>query len=202
MGHPLPPKKDVVAALLEKATVFLHLDPRKQGVVVPQHFRGQPQLVLQVGYAMAVPIPDLKIDDDGVTCTLSFGGRPFWCSMPWSAIYAMVGEDGRGMVWPDDLPPEVARQAMAAAPAPAAEENARRGKKLGAETKAKRPKKKPEAEPAPPAATADIREKIVAIPTKADGESKPGEEQPTETPAPNAQRKPKRELPPYLRVVK
>ena len=110
MAHPLPPKKDVVLSLLEGSTAFLHLDPRKHGVVVPLQFKNKPQLVLQVGLNMAVPIPDLRVEEDGVTCTLSFGGRPFWCSMPFSAVYAVVGEDGRGMVWPDDLPPELAQQ--------------------------------------------------------------------------------------------
>lgn len=110
----LPSKKDVVLALLQGPSVFVHLDPRKKGVVVPANFRKQPQLVLQVGLNMAVQIPDLRVDDDGVSCTLSFSRSPFWCSLPWSAIYALVSEDGPGMVWPEDVPPEVAAQMQAA----------------------------------------------------------------------------------------
>jgi hypothetical protein len=112
MAPKLPPKKDVCVALLEKASVFLHLDPRKDQVVVPPWFRQQPQLVLQVGLNMAVPIPDLNVDDECVSCTLSFNRSPFFCWVPWTAIFALVGEDGRGMVWPDDIPPEVAAQAQ------------------------------------------------------------------------------------------
>ena len=77
---------------------------------VPPYFKKQPQLVLQVGLNMAIPIPDLKVDDDGVTCTLSFSRTPFWCSLPWTAVYALVGEDGRGMIWPTEVPREVAAQ--------------------------------------------------------------------------------------------
>lgn len=110
----LPSKKDVVLALLQGPSVFVHLDPRKKGVVVPANFRKQPQLVLQVGLNMAVQIPDLRVDDEGVSCTLSFSRSPFWCSLPWSAIYALVSEDGPGMVWPEDVPPEVAAQMQAA----------------------------------------------------------------------------------------
>ena len=106
----LPPKKEVALALLEGPSVFVHLDPRRPGVVVPKWFMGQPQLVLQVGLNMAIPIPDLKVDDEGVTCTLSFNRAPFWCFLPWSAVYALVGEDGRGMIWPNDVPPEVSTQ--------------------------------------------------------------------------------------------
>jgi hypothetical protein len=111
----LPPKKDVALALLEGPSVLVHLDPRREGVVVPKWFTGQPQLILQVGLNLPVPIPDLTVDDSGISCTLSFSRSPFWCSIPWSAVYALVGDDGRGMVWPNDVPPEVAAQMQKAA---------------------------------------------------------------------------------------
>jgi stringent starvation protein B len=115
MSAILPPKKDVALALLERASVFVHLDPRAEGVVVPPWLRKQPQLVLQIGLNMAVKIPDLEIVEGGVSCTLSFSRRPHFCYVPWTAVYALVGEDGRGMVWPEDIPPEVASQSPAAA---------------------------------------------------------------------------------------
>lgn len=112
MSPILPPKKDVALALLERASVFVHLDPRHEGVVVPPWLKRQPQLVLQIGLNMAVKIPDLDIGAEAVSCTLSFSRRPHYCHVPWSAVYALVGEDGRGMVWPEDIPPEVAAQAQ------------------------------------------------------------------------------------------
>jgi len=66
--------------------------------------------VLQVGLNMAIPIPDLGVEDDAVSCTLSFSRSPHFCYVPWPAVYALMGEDGKGMVWPDDIPPEVAAQ--------------------------------------------------------------------------------------------
>ena len=108
--QPLPPKKDVALALLERSSVYVHLDPRQVAVVVPPWFKKQPQLVLQVGLNMHVPIPDLRLDDDGMSCTLSFNRSPFYCVVPWGSVFAMVGEDGRAMVWPEDVPVEVARQ--------------------------------------------------------------------------------------------
>lgn len=233
MGQPLPPKKEVVLALLERATVFVHVDPRRQGCVVPINFKSQPQLVLQIGLNMAVPIPDLRVDDTGITCTLSFGGRGFWCSLPWSCVYAMVGEDGRGMVWPDDLPPEVrattgapdagaTKPSPAAAPAPAlapakAARKAPTKEPVKASRKAKAPKadeapeeKKPKkraskkkGETPPPPEAADIRQRLVAVkPATAETQEPVERQAPPETPPPLGQRKPKRELPPYLRVVK
>jgi stringent starvation protein B len=107
---PLPPKKDVALALLDGPSVYVHLDPRRDGVVVPDWFKKQHQLVLQLGMNLAVAIPDIAVDDEGISCTLSFNRSAFWCCMPWGAIYALVGEDGRGMIWPEDVPSEIAAQ--------------------------------------------------------------------------------------------
>jgi len=196
--HPMPSKKDVALALLQGPSLFIHLDPRKPDVVVPAWFKSQPQLVLQVGLNMAVPIPDLDVDDEGITCTLSFNRSPHWCKLPWPAVYALVGEDGRAMVWPDDVPPEVAAQLERAARKPAlAAVDSSEGK---AKSRPSRPKKKPAAKPKP-------------VPLKAAPSPEPAaDEAPEAAPAPRpsspapapATKKPgkKRELPPYLRVVK
>ncbi len=114
VASPAPPqhtKKEVAVALLEKPSFFIHLDPRRPGVVVPEKFRAQSQLVLQVGRELAVPIPDFSVDDAGITGTLSFSHKPFLCKIPWPAVYALVDESGRGQVWSADGPPEVAAEA-------------------------------------------------------------------------------------------
>jgi stringent starvation protein B len=236
----LPRKKDVALALLEKSSMYVHLDPRGERVLVPNWFRKQPQLVLQVGLNMAIPIPDLHVDDDGLSCTLSFNRSPHHCVVPWSAVYALVGEDGRGMVWPDDVPPEVASQmqqkpaapkpklaavgqapapaesapepaAPAPAPAPAAETKAAKKAATrtgGAKTRLAEPKTK-SAEPKTaaskgekPAATKKKRTRRKA--TSPEAELKPVPEPREEKPMVGAAAgaKPKRELPPYLRVIK
>jgi stringent starvation protein B len=124
--QPLPPKKEVALALLERSNdkgIYVHLDPRQAAVVVPPWFKKQPQLVLQIGLNMAIPIPDLRLDDEGMSCTLSFNRSPFFCVVPWASVFAIVGDDARGMVWPDDVPAEIARHAspsqqQASGPAP------------------------------------------------------------------------------------
>src|SRR5664279_1203281 len=110
----LPPKKDVALALLEQASMYIHLDPRADSVHVPAWFKKQAQLVLQVGLNMAVPIPDLHVDEQGLSCTLSFNRSPFLCMIPWPAVFALVGENGQAMVWAEDVPAEVAAQAQKA----------------------------------------------------------------------------------------
>lgn len=105
----MPEKREVLGKLLQDGPVLLHLDSRRDGVEVPDGHRGDPKLVLRVGYGLSPPIPDLTVDADGVQATLAFRGTPHRCRIPWPAVYALVAEDGRGLVWPDDVPPEVAR---------------------------------------------------------------------------------------------
>jgi len=207
-SRPLPPKKDVALALLEGPSLFVHLDPRQEGVVVPKWFTKQPQLVLQIGLNMAIPIPDLRVEEEGISCTLSFNRSPFWCLLPWDAIYALVGEDGRGMVWPEDVPPEVALQMQkqqgqgAAKPAQARRPRARLAAvpspKEGDEAPARAPDHEHEEEPP-----------VSGEPLAAEAASASAEPEPSssvEEPAPRtpavAGKRTKRELPPYLRVIK
>jgi len=125
MTQLLPPKKEVALALLERSNVDVYLDPRAKGVVVPPQFRKEPRLILKIGLNMPVPIPDLRLDDESLSCTLSFSRSPFYCVVPWPSVFAMVGDDGRGMVWPDDVPQELAVRVVedGADGAPKAEES-------------------------------------------------------------------------------
>lgn len=215
----LPPKKDVANALLEQSTVFVHLDPRSDQVKVPPWFKKQPQLVLQVGLNMAVRIPDLDIGDEALSCTLSFNRSPHFCWIPWNAVFALVGENGRGMVWPDDVPKEVAAQAAqqqkkeaapklhavpaekpreaepdAPAAAPEAEAEGAKGKKK----RARKPKRS-DAEKETKAAKAPRTppREAVARPRPEPALASPSEESAASQPP-----KSRRELPPYLRVIK
>lgn len=93
--------------------MFVYLDPRRDEVSVPPWFRKQPQLVLQFGLQLPVPIPDMRVDEEGVFGTLSFNRQPFLCHIPWSGVFALVGDDGMGMVWEEDLPEEIAAEVEA-----------------------------------------------------------------------------------------
>lgn len=195
-GSRLPAKKDVVLALLEADDVYIHLDPRKDEVRVPKWFKQQPHLVLQIGLNMPVPITDLEVSDDSVSCTLSFNRSPFFCLIPWRAVYALVGADGRAMVWPDDIPPEVAAQAAKAARQQPSE---KKGGHLRAVSEESEAGPEPTEEAKPTDTSAPVVEAKPEPETKqkaVEAEAKPREveEAPPE--------KGKRPLPPYLRVVK
>jgi len=189
MPQPLPKKKDVTVALLQSSfSVFIHLDPRRDRVSVPPQFRRQAHLILEVGLNMPVPIRDLEVDDDGITCTLSFNRTPHWCRMPWAAVFAIVGQDQRGMVWPEDVPPDSQfRFTSAPMPAPAPKPKAVRAVPDVPE---------PEPEPGAPEQAAAGPEEAAA-PEKQSPEPADTDDAGPESPKPKG-----RKLPPYLRVVK
>ena len=93
--------------LSESYSAYVHLDSRRKGVVVPKELLGRPQLVLQLGMNLVVPLTDFKMSPEGWSATLSFGRRPFHCTVPWEAIYLIVNDDGMGAVWAEDAPTEV-----------------------------------------------------------------------------------------------
>lgn len=65
----------------------LYLDPRVNGVVVPEKFAGYNALVLNYSYKYMVS--DFAFDDHFVIASLSFGGFPFRCVVPWAAVLAI-----------------------------------------------------------------------------------------------------------------
>jgi stringent starvation protein B len=102
-----PSKQVAFRAFLQEGFVSIHLDARRPGVVVPPEFAGSPHLVLQYGLAMPIPIPDLEVTETGISATLSFARQPQKTVVPWGAIYIVACEDGRGVLYYEDVPEEV-----------------------------------------------------------------------------------------------
>lgn len=212
----LPPKPEVALALLQTAmSVYVHLDPRPDDVRVPAWFKKQPQLVLQVGLNMAVPIPDLDVGNEALTCTLSFNRKPEYCWIPWSAIYGLVGDDGRGMIWPDSVPAEVAAAAEGrATKAPEKRPRLHLAGSEGPTTKESptddatpvREASNPGGEPLPPGVAP--KKKRATRAKRAEPATAAPADQPAQAPqaakpaVSDEARGSKRELPPYLRIVK
>jgi stringent starvation protein B len=118
-----PDKRRTLEALLARGPVLVHVDARRAEVNVPARFRADASLVLRFGYSLSPAIADLTVDDNAIGGTLTFGGQPFRCVLPWTAVYAaMVEGEQRGTVWPEDVPEDVltgtAEPPAAAAPVP------------------------------------------------------------------------------------
>src|SRR5512134_3127264 len=103
-----PDKRRTLETLLARGPVLVHVDARRAEVSVPPRFRADPSLVLRFGYTLSPAIGELVVDDDAIAGTLTFGGQPFRCILPWTAVYAaMVEGEQRGTVWPEDVPEDV-----------------------------------------------------------------------------------------------
>lgn len=103
-----PSKQDAFLALLRAGWASLHLDARGAGVVVPAPFSSHCHLVLQYGRNMPIPITDLEVTEHGVSATLSFSRVPHRTYVPWSAVYAVSCTNGCGVLYPEDVPADVA----------------------------------------------------------------------------------------------
>jgi stringent starvation protein B len=102
-----PSKRDAFLAFFGEGWVSIHLDARREGVEVPDEFEDNRHLVLQYGQNMPIPIHDLDVNEKGVTATLSFSRTPYRTFVPWSAVYIVACNDGRGILYYEDVPEDV-----------------------------------------------------------------------------------------------
>ena len=80
-------KMTILLEMLEQQLTMLHIDARRPEVRVPDHLLGNPNLCINLSYRFR--LPDLHIDEEGVSATLSFQQIPFHCYIPFDAIWAL-----------------------------------------------------------------------------------------------------------------
>ena len=99
-------KKTRLLGSLEQGLTMIHLDARRPGVLVPEHLKHEPHLLLNLSYRFDPP--DLAVGEWGVRCTLTFGGERFTIAVPWSALYAISSHHSKEFwMYPDDMPREL-----------------------------------------------------------------------------------------------
>lgn len=161
---PVPTKREQFQAFLDRGSVFVHLDPRRPGVAVPASLALRPRAVLQVKRVLTIPLPDIEADDEGVRVTLTFGGVPFRCVLPWSSVFSLVADDGEVTVWPLELPAEVAPERSPESLAPGAKAR-NTGRPLSLPPPSLQPKPRASKKPSrAPAAAADEGPSASVIP--------------------------------------
>lgn len=117
-------KQQWMLYLLETSWVSVLLDPQHPEANLPDFLRDDTHLVLQYGYNMPKPIPDLHIDEHGIFATLSFGNIHYVTFVPWDAVFAITDGEERIRIWEDnvpkslDLPPTTSTPPSTKAPAP------------------------------------------------------------------------------------
>lgn len=103
--------------LSEHAVVGVHFAGMKEDARLPEQVR-KISVLLEYGWDMPNPIPDLMFDATGIFATLSFGGSPFKTFVPWEAVFAITNKaTGRGIVWPSEIPAGLLEDRKAAPPA-------------------------------------------------------------------------------------
>jgi hypothetical protein len=110
-------KRQIVSQLLgELDYVLIVVDPRYPGVTLPAELvdLGQP-VGLHIGFRLTIPIPDLQLEDRGISGTLSFNHTPFHCVLPWSSVVQIsVGDEH--LIWL--TPPQAEEEPQPVEPRP------------------------------------------------------------------------------------
>lgn len=112
-------KRRTIEALLASGPVNVRADARRADVAVPDRLRDR-DLVLRFGRGLTPPIHDLAVDARGISGTLTFGGQPHHCALPWAAVYAARAEGapkGEGVYWSEDVPDDLVAAAARTAEA-------------------------------------------------------------------------------------
>lgn len=106
-------KQELVEKLLGEGMILVALDGRADGVDLPEHLRGDPQVRLNLSYRFGLP---METGPWGVHATLHFGGVPYDCKLPWSAIFLVYCHGTEEQyLFPLDLPADLLGAAEAAA---------------------------------------------------------------------------------------
>lgn len=109
-------KKARLLSLLERGVTMIHLDARRPGVAVPEKFKTEPQLLLNLSYRFSPP--DLEVTEWGVRETLTFGGIPYPVAVPWSALFALSSHVTKEFyLFSEDIPEELLGAPASDAPA-------------------------------------------------------------------------------------
>jgi hypothetical protein len=91
------PKNQVFNLFMLSGLTRVYIDTQKMDVKLPQELKQIPTVILELGYDMAKPIPDLTVSDFCFEATLSFGSGLFTCVVPWDCAIAITTVDGLGI---------------------------------------------------------------------------------------------------------
>ena len=98
-------KQDFLNAMLAKGDAMVCMDARLTDVEVPKAHKTNPMLNLVLSMNFRRPF---EVLEDGVYGSLSFGGRPHKCVIPFTAVWAIYEPDTqKGQVWEASIPEDI-----------------------------------------------------------------------------------------------
>jgi len=98
-------KYDFLNHLLSEGDAMVCLDARHAEVDVPKTHKTNPVLNLVFNLSFRRPI---EVEEYGIYSTLSFGGRPYKCVIPFDAVWAIYEPSTqKGQVWDESIPKDI-----------------------------------------------------------------------------------------------
>ena len=99
-------KRISIESELQKGKLLVHLDPRKEGVRVPEELMNQP--VLGLNFSRHFPFANTEVGPVALSASLSFGGVRYDCVVPYDAIFCVTQTASREQTWfSESLPDEL-----------------------------------------------------------------------------------------------
>jgi stringent starvation protein B len=101
-------KYDFLVQLLSEGDAMVCLDARNPEVDVPNSHKNNSSLSLVFNMKFRRPF---DVQESGIFATLSFGGRPYKCVIPFEAVWAIHEPESRkGQVWEASFPKDIKLQ--------------------------------------------------------------------------------------------
>lgn len=98
-------KARVAKELLEDNMIGVQFCTAVDKVIIPPHLKEDVSQVLNFSHKFY--IPDFECNDEAIQASLSFGGKDFFCSIPWDAVYTIsCDKTQHAFHWLRGLPPE------------------------------------------------------------------------------------------------
>ena len=98
-------KYDFLLYLLETGDAMVCLDARLPDVDVPKNRKSNSSLNLVFNLIFRHPI---EINEDAISATLAFSGRPYKCLLPFAAVWAIYDPNMQnGQVWEESIPADM-----------------------------------------------------------------------------------------------
>jgi len=98
-------KYDFLLHLLEEGDAMVCLDARHSAVDVPASHKNNSSLNLVFNLNFRRPV---EIMEEGIFATLAFNGKPYKCTLPFDAVWAIYDPKMKnGQVWEESIPEDM-----------------------------------------------------------------------------------------------
>lgn len=89
-------KKYLLEQWLKEGLTQVFVNSQDPQVIVPDHLRGDPGLILNLSWRFGTP---MELTDEGVLAELSFSGQSTRVYLPWESIWALRAKEGKTLVF-------------------------------------------------------------------------------------------------------